>query len=242
MGPGYWGKTFWMWPPDPRTPVGDPRCRQLRRRRLAQALFHQERRGTDFDTQADPGIDKTLLANATGNVTVGPFAGAKIDYAAVLKWIKQPPMALPPNLRSGRVLYYSSIPDDVTGQHQARPRTARSGRTTSTTCCWATPQYGIPKNYTYYLTEYEYKAWPEGATMGRVPGQPDAVRPPADRAGPAAVPGLPGQPRPAAGAVLVRADDHDGLFGQRHHPQRRGRQRLVGHHPRVADVATEGPA
>src|SRR5262249_51561108 len=36
-----------------------------------------------------------------------------IDYVAVLKWIKSGPQVLPPNLRAGRVLYYSSIPDDV---------------------------------------------------------------------------------------------------------------------------------
>ena len=37
----------------------------------------------------------------------------RINYAAVLKWIKSGPQVLPPNLRAGRVLYYSSIPNDV---------------------------------------------------------------------------------------------------------------------------------
>src|SRR5262249_41253762 len=57
---------------------------------------------------------------ATTNTSTGVTANAtqtvdsfRIDYVAILKWIKSGPQVFPPNLRAGRVLYYSSIPNDV---------------------------------------------------------------------------------------------------------------------------------
>ena len=70
------------------------------------------------------GISEALLRNGTGMTLAGSdgFQGGtytpgtyQVNYPAILKWIKQPPLCVPPNLRSGRVLYYSRIPDDVSG-------------------------------------------------------------------------------------------------------------------------------
>jgi hypothetical protein len=131
MGPGYWGKTFFIWPPDPRTPVGNPgdgtyQPGDWRRRYFTQAG------GGALDPQADnmaaagfDGINKALLNTSRADgLTLNPVTGNwGVNYAAVLKWVKSGPQTLPPNLRAGRVLYYSSIPDDVntsTGSTQER--------------------------------------------------------------------------------------------------------------------------
>jgi Flp pilus assembly protein TadG len=117
MGPTYWGKTFFVWPPDPRQPVGNPGestyvpgdwRRRFFTRNDGTAL------GVDIDNNTAGGnaldnISKAILRNGTG----GTLLNNQINYSAILRWIKQPPLALPPNLRAGRVLYYSSIPDDV---------------------------------------------------------------------------------------------------------------------------------
>ena len=89
--------------------------------------YFLKRDGTAFAPQADnnpstagtaEGIDEVLLNTTSGRhlpAAIGSTSSPnwKINYPAVLKWIKSGPQTLPPNLRAGRVLYYSSIPDDV---------------------------------------------------------------------------------------------------------------------------------
>jgi hypothetical protein len=130
MGPGYWGKTFFIWPPDPRAPVGNPGDAiyvpgDWRRR------YFLNRNGILFDPQLDnnpntspgtstgfEGINQVLLNNSANQLTVAGFGTTsnpnwRINYTAVLRWIKSGPQVLPPNLRAGRIVYYTSIPDDV---------------------------------------------------------------------------------------------------------------------------------
>ena len=152
MGPQYWGKTFFMWPPDPRwgnpsgwqsplttsletlsaplgtgvlpalpsiaNPVKDTNGNWIcdwRRR------FFLDRNGNPYDPQTDPdtvtagtqNINEELFTNGAGPTLQGPTGNWQINYPAVLAWLKTGPQVLPPNLRSGRVLYYSSIPNDV---------------------------------------------------------------------------------------------------------------------------------
>lgn len=141
MGPSYWGKTFYIWPPDPRwgNPNGGaPAGGSVNPASLHATLqakdvngnwicdwrrrFFLKSNSTALDPQADNNtgngsgsgafdeINEVLLG--TGNFTLSgsPF---QVNYPAILKWIKSGPQTLPPNLRAGRVLYYSSIPDDV---------------------------------------------------------------------------------------------------------------------------------
>jgi hypothetical protein len=121
MGPGYWGKTFFIWPPDPRFDTtatltspnqycpafdtsGKAMCDWRRH-------FFLNSSGTAFNPQTT-NINTTIFG--TSGVTLNTNTGNyQINYPAVLKWIKSGPQVLPPNLRAGRIVYYSSIPDDV---------------------------------------------------------------------------------------------------------------------------------
>ena len=126
MGPGYYGKTFYVWPPDPRDPVGDPGAGNYKAGDWRQRYFLNRNNGA-FSPDADnnsntsssnyESINEVLLNSGSGN-TLAPSTSSstypyQVNYTAVLKWIKSGPQVLPPNLRAGRVLYYSSIPDDV---------------------------------------------------------------------------------------------------------------------------------
>jgi Putative Flp pilus-assembly TadE/G-like len=133
MGAGYWGKTFYCWPPDPRFSAsanltspnsskpgfdtsGNAMCDWRRH-------FFLNKSAALFDPQADnnpstasptlEGINAVLMNTGSGLTLSSTTANWQVNYPAVLKWIKAGPQTLPPNLRAGRVLYYSSIPDDV---------------------------------------------------------------------------------------------------------------------------------
>jgi hypothetical protein len=96
LGPGYYGKTFYMWPPDSRTPVSTP----------GNTLYVPgDWRQRYFGTS-----DNSKLWNSSG---VWIQNGGSINYSNVLAWIKSGPQTLPSNLQSGRIIYYSSIPNDV---------------------------------------------------------------------------------------------------------------------------------
>ena len=124
MGPGYWGKTFFTWPPDPRA------ANDWRRK------FFLKASGAAFATNGAnpppaPGvyesivdadtatatvmqtIDEKLIRAGAGSTLLAASGNYTINYAAVLAWIKSGPPVLPPNMRAGRVLYYSSIPNDT---------------------------------------------------------------------------------------------------------------------------------
>ncbi|WP_406698668.1 Tad domain-containing protein [Singulisphaera sp. Ch08] len=87
-GPRYWGKTFFLWPPDPRT-ANDWR----------QKFF-----GTN---------DNTKLWDTSGNWRVPSSTTYSINYTAILAWIKQTPNPFPTKLRAGRILYYDAIPSTI---------------------------------------------------------------------------------------------------------------------------------
>jgi hypothetical protein len=178
MGPGYWGKTFAVWPPDPRwggdligsilgggvqpqnvsatNPVKDTNGNWIADWRKR---FFLKTDGSAF--AASDNINSTLFqtsANAMLRVN-----GYRINYAAVLAWLKSGPQMLPPNLRSGRLLYYSRIPDDATSTSDLDECFWRGyinfviGYDNGSSNFDFDPQYN--------LAGVEYRAWPEGGSV-----------------------------------------------------------------------------
>lgn len=104
QGPGYWGKTFFMWPPDPR-PANDWRKKFFF---LADGIT--------------PLNNDLLLFNPAGGLN-SPPGNYVINYKAILSWISANCLQssptdskpFPSKMRGGRILYYSQIPSDVPG-------------------------------------------------------------------------------------------------------------------------------
>jgi Flp pilus assembly protein TadG len=98
QGPNYWGKTFFIWPPDP---TNDWR----------KQFFLKP--GGSYPNFGGPVNDNTILWNANGTWK-NPAGNYVINYAAILNWIKNTgPNPFPAQLRAGLILYYDKIPTDV---------------------------------------------------------------------------------------------------------------------------------
>jgi Flp pilus assembly protein TadG len=94
QGPGYWGKTFFLWPPDPNA-ANDWR-----------KLYFENPNGTVCNNDLNLWSSSGAWNNPSGNYI--------INYKAILNWIVNVgPNPFPPVLRAGNTLYYSSIPTDV---------------------------------------------------------------------------------------------------------------------------------
>lgn len=145
MGPGFWGKTFFIWPPDPRWGggTGTPNPINVQtsgefagvkdtngnwicdwRRRFfynrgggALATIGSSNGAADNDTSTsgNQSINKELFTDGTqsGHTLTTQSENFQINYSAVLRWIKSGPTVFPPNLRAGRICYYTHIPNDV---------------------------------------------------------------------------------------------------------------------------------
>lgn len=134
-GPNYWGKTFFMWPPDPRGSDLDATVAANHANNGAkdwrQRFFFKVNNSTGTLSWLDQ--NKILFnpagAPMTGSNTVTPIintpqtvtavteGGAsvnytyRINYAAIFNWLKSNPQMFPSQMTSGRINYYSSIPD-----------------------------------------------------------------------------------------------------------------------------------
>jgi hypothetical protein len=110
MGPGYYGKTFYYWPPDPRTPannIGDTGyvAGDWRRR------FFLPRTGSTQDSR-----DNSMFWGVNGRwktQNTGASANYIVNYDNILKWLTRGPQTLPASLRCGRVVYYDAIPTTI---------------------------------------------------------------------------------------------------------------------------------
>ena len=133
-GPSYWGKTFFMWPPDPRgsdldannasnhanNGAKDWRQRFFFKVDVGGNLYWLDHNNILFDPTGAP---------MTGNNTVNPIIKNpgtattviengvsknytyRINYAAIFNWLKSNPVHFPSAMTSGRINFYSSIPD-----------------------------------------------------------------------------------------------------------------------------------
>lgn len=112
QGPGYWGKTFWIWPPDPtNAPSGDP-------------LYNSAGGGPSRDWREryfrmpgainTPITDNRRLYDSSGGWQAPGSSTYQINYSAILYWIKNiGPNPFPSRLQAGRILYYDAIPDTI---------------------------------------------------------------------------------------------------------------------------------
>lgn len=125
MGPGYVGKSFYVWPPDPRYTAGADPTTVSGSNPLKDAagnwMADWRKRfflapGPDAATKGAPLDDNSQLWTATGvwqTQNLGSTVRYIPNYDAILKWIKTGPQTLPTALRAGRVLYYTAIPDTI---------------------------------------------------------------------------------------------------------------------------------
>jgi Flp pilus assembly protein TadG len=113
QGPGYWGKTFFLWPPEPSniTPTAG--------NTTAFPAWGSGTTGWDWrklyflnSSGTAPVSSNLSLWNSSGS-WLDPPGNYQINYKAILAWIKAGPNPFPSQLRAGNVMYYSSIPSDV---------------------------------------------------------------------------------------------------------------------------------
>jgi hypothetical protein len=98
QGPRYWGKTFFIWPPDPTN--------DWRKKYFFIA-------GGSAPSYGGAVNDNTDLWDSSGN-WLDPSGNYVINYKAILAWISSSsPSIFPSELRSGNMLFYSQIPTDV---------------------------------------------------------------------------------------------------------------------------------
>ena len=134
-GPGYWGKTFFIWPPDPSPASTDAAATATAMKAISAISGAKSASGTGTGTNdwrqnffynatgSAPLTDNTkLFQDGSGNNNnngIGyndPSGNYVINYKAILYWIQNcGPNPFPSVLRSGNVQIYGSIPSDVGG-------------------------------------------------------------------------------------------------------------------------------
>jgi hypothetical protein len=106
QGPGYWGRTFFLWPPDPFTTGTTP---------------NDWRKRFFFLADGTTPLNNNSKLFASNGVPNDPSGNYVINYKAILAWISANCVQatagdgkpFPPVLRAGNILYYDAIPTDV---------------------------------------------------------------------------------------------------------------------------------
>jgi len=135
-GPGYWGKTFAIWPPDPRGPASskDPNntahhadngSQDWRQRFFFKyntstgKLGWLDQNNVMWQTSSgtNPFIKTpqttTNVTEIVNGVSATVTYNYRINYAAILKWLKDSPVHFPNQIRAGRIKFYDAIPDST---------------------------------------------------------------------------------------------------------------------------------
>lgn len=94
QGPGYYGKTFFIWPPNP---VNDWRKKYF-----------------TYPGSTTPMDDNSRLWSSSTGGWQAPGFTYSVNYNAILNFIKNVgPNPFPTQLQSGRIVYYTAIPDTI---------------------------------------------------------------------------------------------------------------------------------
>ncbi len=135
-GPGYWGKTMFIWPPHPQGSDKDATStanhadngaldwRQrffFKERTSDNTLFWLDHNNILFDpsgvpTTSDWSWVTPIIKTPQTTTTVTENGQSvtyryRINYAAVFKWLTSAPVHFPSAMTTGRINYYSKIPD-----------------------------------------------------------------------------------------------------------------------------------
>lgn len=136
-GPNYWGKTFFMWPPDPRGSDLDANnaanhanngaldWRQrffIKKNTATGKLYWLDHNNILFNPAGLPmtgSSSVTAVLNAPGTTTTVNEGGSGgtatyallVNYAAILQWLQTNPVHFPSSMLTGRIQYYSKLPD-----------------------------------------------------------------------------------------------------------------------------------
>ena len=136
-GPGFWGKTFFIWPPDPRgsdldannyVNHADNGAKDWRQRFFfkqdtkTNLLYWLDHNNVLFDPKGSPatsdGSGVTPILKQPQDTTTVTENGNSItyryliNYAAVFQWLRNSaPTHFPASMTTGRINFYTSIPD-----------------------------------------------------------------------------------------------------------------------------------
>ena len=100
QGPAYYGKSFFIWPPDPSVGA-DGQSNDWRKRYFT------------YPGSTTPMDDNSRLWDSAGNWLPPSSSTYAINYNAILSFITAGPNPFPPKLQSGRILYYDQIPTAI---------------------------------------------------------------------------------------------------------------------------------
>ncbi len=113
QGPGYWGKTFFVWPPEP-SDVKPTAGNTTSFPAWGSATTGWDWRKLYFlNSGGTAPVNSDLNLWSSAGAWNDPAGNYRINYKAILAWIKASPNIFPSQLRAGNVMYYSSIPTDV---------------------------------------------------------------------------------------------------------------------------------
>lgn len=107
QGPGYWGMTFFIWPPDPTND--------------SNGVSNDWRKRFFFLSDGTTPLNDNRELFGTNGVLNDPAGNYVINYKAILAWISANCIQasagdgkpFPPVLRAGNILYYDAVPTDV---------------------------------------------------------------------------------------------------------------------------------
>jgi Flp pilus assembly protein TadG len=105
-GPNYWGKTFFMWPPDP---LNDWRSKFFGNTTKSVTATSGPKNGSSLTL-----VDNTKLWRSDGTWQDPKAGNYTVNYSAILSWIKNTGTnPFPTRMQSGRIVYYTAIPDTI---------------------------------------------------------------------------------------------------------------------------------
>ncbi len=114
-GPRYWGKTFFVWPPDPRYVSG--------------SRYDWRKRYFTYPGSSTVMDDNTRLWDSSGKWKAPSSSTYAINYNRILTWLTTiGPNPFPTRLQAGGIIYYDAIPTSITLGSGGSPPSSQNER------------------------------------------------------------------------------------------------------------------